>query len=61
MTKLSCSDFAKHVLNTPLWPKQEEILDEYFGGKRVMPVGPLEDVLAKRSWLPLQPHTLALS
>jgi hypothetical protein len=32
MTKLKCSDFAKHVLNTPLWPKQEEILDEYFGG-----------------------------
>jgi hypothetical protein len=30
--KLKCSDFAKHVLNTPLWPKQEEILDEYFGG-----------------------------
>jgi phage terminase large subunit-like protein len=34
MTKLSCSDFAKHVLNTPLWPKQEEILDEYFGGEK---------------------------
>jgi len=32
MPKLKCSDFAKHVLNTPLWPKQEEILDEYFGG-----------------------------
>jgi hypothetical protein len=32
MTKLKCSDFAKHVLNTALWPKQEEILDEYFGG-----------------------------
>jgi hypothetical protein len=34
MTKLSCSDFARHVLNTPLWPKQEEILDEYFGGEK---------------------------
>ena len=30
-------------------------------GKRVMPVGPLEDVLAKRSWLPLPPHMPALS
>jgi hypothetical protein len=34
MTKLSCSDFARHVLNTPLWPKQEQILDEYFGGEK---------------------------
>ena len=32
MARLSCGDFAKHVLNTPLWPKQQEILNEYFGG-----------------------------
>ena len=30
MTKLSPSDFAEHVLKTPLWPKQKEILNELF-------------------------------
>lgn len=27
---LKCSEFAEHVLKTPLWPKQKEILDELF-------------------------------
>jgi hypothetical protein len=27
---LRCSDFAEHVLKTPLWPKQKQILDELF-------------------------------
>jgi hypothetical protein len=34
MAKLSCSNFAKHVLGTELWPKQQEILDDFFGGHK---------------------------
>jgi len=30
MTKLSCSEFAEHVLKTPLWPKQQQVLNELF-------------------------------
>lgn len=30
MTALRPSEFAEHVLKTPLWPKQQEILDELF-------------------------------
>lgn len=27
---LKCSEFARHVLNTPLWPRQEKVLDDLF-------------------------------
>lgn len=30
MTKLRCSQFAKHALGVELWPKQQEILDNLF-------------------------------
>jgi hypothetical protein len=30
MTKLRCSEFAKHALGVELWPKQQEILDNLF-------------------------------
>ena len=30
MTKLKCSEFAKHALGVELWPKQQEILDNLF-------------------------------
>jgi hypothetical protein len=30
MTKLRCSEFAEHVLSTPLWPRQKELLNELF-------------------------------
>ena len=30
MSKLRCSEFAEHVLSTPLWPRQKELLNELF-------------------------------
>jgi hypothetical protein len=30
MTKLTCSQFAKHALGVELWAKQQEILDNLF-------------------------------
>ena len=33
MSRLSCSDFAKHALGLDLWPKQKEILDDLFENK----------------------------
>ena len=30
MSTLSCSEFAEHVLGTPLWPRQEKLLNELF-------------------------------
>jgi hypothetical protein len=33
MTILRCSEFARHVLQLELWPKQQEILNELFEGK----------------------------
>lgn len=30
MSKLSCSDFAKHALGVELWPRQRKILDDLF-------------------------------
>ena len=35
MARLTCADFSKHVLKTELWPKQQEILNEYFGNNDV--------------------------
>lgn len=33
MSRLSCSNFAKHALGLDLWPKQKEILDDLFENK----------------------------
>lgn len=32
MARLTCAEFSKHVLKTELWPKQQQILNEYFSG-----------------------------